>query len=335
MSKEVLASQSDQFHQTKTAEYNGGKVGYSIFGDPNSELQKILVIPGFTEDSVTMQGFAEALTDGGQRQVIVTDQPSLKFKEGFTMPIIDHQAKANLAVISAEGLDDEPLAVVAHSMGAPIEVRMAKLAKERGIKALDTNEGSVSLFLAPAGANPDERLLLSRDSLASRFIFKFMSRDAKENKKFDPEGIGKKRAAKNFVGNPLKTWKETWYLSKKESTYSKLGELGLKPAVVVFPDDVLQPQRLNQKTTEAYVSGEADYSLSGWSSAIGSLRTGTGEGENAWLDDYRHAGHNDHARHPEDVAKLVLSIFDHRMDPRNVDHIVEANRKYLQNKEAA
>jgi hypothetical protein len=207
---------------------------------------------------------------------------------------------------------------------------MAELAKERGIKALDADEGSMSIFLAPAGANKDEKLLLSKGSLAGRFVFKFLLRDAKENKKFDPSGVGKRRAAKNLVRNPVKTGKEIWYLSKKESTYSKLGELGLKPAVVVFPDDVLQPQRLNQKTTDAYVSGEGDYSLSGWSSAIGGLRRDTGEGEDAWLGDYRHAGHNDHARHPEDVAKMVLGIFDRRMDPSNVDHIIEANRKYLE-----
>jgi pimeloyl-ACP methyl ester carboxylesterase len=320
--------------EQKETRYAGGNVSYSVFGSPDPESQKILVIPGFTEDSLTMQGFAEALTEDGRRQVIVTDQPSYGFKKGITMSAIDHQAEANLAVIRAEGLDNEPLAVVAHSLGAPVEVRMAELAEQSGITALDADKGSVSVFLAPAGANKDERLLLSKDSLGARFVLKFMARDAKENKKYDAAKTGQKRAAKNFIKNPLKTGKEAWFLSKKESTYKKLGSLGLKPSVVVFSDDVLQPQRLDQKITDAYVDGTEDYSLNGWSTAVNIAGKGVGDkaAEDAWLDDYRRAGHNDHARHPEHVAEVVLAILDNQDGSAQLKRIIQADKTYLEAK---
>ncbi len=311
-------SKEDQKHglgHLRTAEYPGGKVGYAVFGQPNPENHRIMIIPGFTEDSLTMEEFAKTLAETADTEVIVPDQPGYLRgwkPRGLVMSAINHFAEAYLAVIEAEDLEDEPLDVVAHSLGAPVEVRMAELAKDRGVKALDFEEGSQSVFMAPAGTNPKERLLLSKESLAARFLFKFLPRDAKEVKKFEPSRMGANRAARNFVKNPFKSAKETWYLSKKSNMYPKLGRVGLKPHVMVFSDDPLLPQRLNQPITEAYVSGDEDYSLAGWSSAanVAGLGKGDSKAEDAWLDDYRHAGHNDHGRHPQHVAQAVLQLLN-------------------------
>ena len=114
-----------------------------------------------------LQRFATALQKDGNHQVIFYDQP--KYTRGEKLSALDHQAEAALSVLEAEGLANTPIYLAAHSMGFLTMVRMAELAKQRGITALDSSKGSRSVAIAPAGTNTGENL----GFLAGRFIFYF------------------------------------------------------------------------------------------------------------------------------------------------------------------
>lgn len=333
-------SLTEQFGDVKTTEYSGGTVDYSVLGPDQSTHHKIMVINGFTEDRITGREFAEALTEGRERTVLIADQPS--YKNGVDLSAIDHQAEAYLALIVAEGLGHEPLDVVAHSMGAPILIRMAELAKQRGLTCLDIENGSKSVFLAPVGANEDEKLRY----LTGRFVGKFAPQAKKETKKFDPSRLKEKTSMKNATKNLPKTLKEVVYISRKQQLFAKLGEVSLNPLIVEYANDPLMPGK-NNKALQENFTGVADgeyvdegngYNIAGWVSVIDNTGVGArnfdefkqnletsmrGKGElgedegltkqeakDKWMEHYRNAGHNDHSFNPERSARIVLNYFN-------------------------
>ncbi len=315
MSKEVLVNSVEQ---TKIINYRGGTIEYSVL-EVSSDKNPVIIVPGFTEGRFVLRDFAKTMHDEGGSEVVFPDQPILA--KGAKLPILDHHAEALLSIIGFEGLANRPVDFIAHSLGALVAVRAAELAKDRGISSFDSEKGSHTIFIAPAGSNDKENLFY----LGGRWL-KFIQREANPTPLFssltrelDPTGEMLKAGQRNANANKPKTAKEVLVLAKKERIYRSLGDLGLKPFVFGYANDVLIPH----KVVEAVLSRNVD-SLAGYAAPIDNgvvgadsfkdfkAKTGlSGEEANkAWAHHYRNAGHNDLLFHPERTVKAILQVLE-------------------------
>jgi pimeloyl-ACP methyl ester carboxylesterase len=313
---ETLHKTESKSVQVET-DYAGGEVDYAVVGAPSESHNPVFIIPGFTEGQEVLKNFAETLSEKGEREVIYPDQPKIKDKK----PILDHHAEALLAVIDNEGYSDRPVDLVAHSFGILVAVRAAEMAKERGLKCFDSEQGSNSVFISPAGSNDKENLLF----LGGRWL-RFVNREANPitalsplTKELDPDGSMAKAGQKNVMANLPKTLKEVAELSRKEKIYSRLGELGLKPHVFGYASDVLFPHKVIKNTLEDNNGSLDGYSVPVDNGGVGAgnfkeFKSKTGlsgkEAKKAWAHHYRNAGHIDLLFHPDRTVKAILQIWD-------------------------
>lgn len=243
----------------KTADFESGRVDYSVIGEL-SEKRPIILVPGFTIGKLVQRDFANVLHNESDRQVIFADQPSFSRKSSVTQPVIDRHAEALLAIIEAEGLTDRPLDFITHSMGSLIFTRAAEMAEEKNLACFDedfgTESGSRVIFIAPAGSNPDENII----KLGTRFS-KFMLDGRPLGKELDPTGDWMKAGLKNFKKSPLKTAQEIFQLKKSGTIYKRLGRLGIKPALIGYPSDSLMPFNGSANTVMSEEAGIEGYSM--------------------------------------------------------------------------
>ncbi len=260
-----------------------------------------------------MRDFASELSSEGDREVIFSDQPKLDKRS--KLPIIDQHAEALLAVLQEENKTQRPVDIIAHSLGSLVAVRMAELAKQRGLNIFESESGSHTVFISPAGSNDNENL----GFLAGRFA-KFMVNGLKYGKELDPTGEMMKAGTKNFLETPVnKTAREVHALRKKQYVYKKLGDLGIKPFVFGYAADDMFPHGVIQSVMSKYEDSLAGYAVPIDNGIIGaenfeSFKQKTGlsgkEARRAWAHHYRNAGHNDLLFHPERTVKSVLEIID-------------------------
>ncbi len=317
MSKETLKNTPEQ---EKSIEYAGGSIDYSVIGDTDNP-NPILIIPGFTEGRFVMRNFASELSQVGHRKVIFPDQPVPDKNRKSKMSIIDQHASALLEIIKSEGLSDRPLDIIAHSFGSLVAVRLAEMAKDQGLTCFESEQGSHSLFISPAGSNDKENLV----RLGGRWL-KFVKREANPTPVFshltrtlDPTGEMLKAGQKNAKANLAKTLEEIIALSKKEKIYGDLGRLGLKPHIFGYANDTLYPHKVIKAVMEANGKVLHGYSVPIDNGGVGAsnfeeFRQKSGlsgkQAKAAWAHHYRNAGHNDWLFHPERTVKAVLQIFD-------------------------
>lgn len=332
---EKLAPQVEQGTELeKTAEYEGGKVDYSVIGE-TTDHNPVVLVPGFTIGRLVQRDFANTLHEEGDRQVIFSEQPNFSWKPSMK-PVVDRHAEALLAIIETEGLNEKPVDFIAHSFGAIIFTRAAELAKERGVASFNGEFGSRAVFIAPAGTNKREGII----RLGPRFI-KFMKNGAPLGKELDPDGEWMKAGMKNARSRPLKTLKEVGVLRKKEAIYNRLGAMGIKPSLLGYESDDLMPFR----SAKSVVMNE-DKPHSGYSVPIDIGDTplkGAKPGIN--LKEYQEitgldkqkatkqwaryvigAGHNDLLFNPHRTVNAVLPILDGDM----VERSKIATKNYLE-----
>jgi pimeloyl-ACP methyl ester carboxylesterase len=299
--------------QEKSADYIGGTIEYSIVGYSNNN-QPVLIVPGFTEGRFVLQDFAEALSEQGNCLVLFPDQPILERKQAGKMSVIDQHANALLKIIEAENLSDQPIDIITHSFGSLIAARMAELAKEQGYSTLDSNKGSRSVFIAPAGSNSKENLLYHGGRWA-----KFMARSLPYGKELDLTSEMMKAGAKNLLSNPLKTSKEVVGLGKKEKIYKGLGKSGLRPFILGYAADDMYPHKVIESVIQENGDNLVGYSMPIDSGGVGAenfkqfqLKTGLSgkEAKKAWSHHYRNAGHNDLLFHPDRTVKAILQLWE-------------------------
>jgi pimeloyl-ACP methyl ester carboxylesterase len=307
------STENQKYHIDRTAEYSGGTVVYSVI-EGSTELNPVLVIPGFTGGRVALQKFAEELNSLGDREVIFSDQPVLDKTMKKDLSIVDYEARAVLAIIDAEGLKDTPLDVITHSFGAVIAVRAAELAKVRGIKSFDSSQGAHIVFVAPAGTNDKENLV----SLGGRWV-KFLAKDTFYKSQLDPTGEMSKAGLKNFWSDPAKTAKEILEIKKKDEIYAYLGSLGLQPFILGFANDSLYPHKVIGKVLEESGTQLSGYAVPIDNGVVGAAnfsefrkRSGLSvkEAKKAWAHHYRNANHADLQYHPERTVKAILEFIN-------------------------
>ena len=315
MSKEVLASPSEE---TKNTEYPGGTVEYSVLG-ASSDKSPVIIVPGFTESRFVLRDFAETLHEQSGREVIFPDQPV--FGKKTKLSALDHHAEALLSIIGFERLSKHPVDFITHSFGSLVAARAAELAKERSITSFDSEKGSHTVFIAPAGSNNKESLLY----LGGRWL-KFIQREANPTplfssltKELDPTGEMLKAGQKNANANMAKTIEEVLVLVQKERIYKNLGDLGLRPFVFAYAKDVLVPHKVIKTVLEENADRLAGYAVPIDSGGVGAdsfqdFKAKTGlfgkEANKAWAHHYRNAGHNDLLFHPERTVKAVLQVLE-------------------------
>lgn len=305
----------------KTAEFDGGTIDYSVIGEPTKH-NPVVLVPGFTISRLVQRDFAQALQVEGDRQVIFSEQPDFSYKPSMKK-VIDRHAEALLAVLREENLQDQPVDFIAHSMGSIIFTRAAEMAKERGLLSFGSGTGSHAIFISPAGTNDAENVF----RLGKRFV-KFMKNGAPLGKELDPDGAWMKEGTKNFIKRPIKTAKEIAILSKKEAIYKRLGELGIRPALIGYPSDDL----MSFTTSESVVMSE-DFKGGGYSVPIDTeyeilesaelgtdfkkYKEATGldkeQATKSWARHVLGAGHNDLLFNPERTVRAVLPILNEQV----------------------
>lgn len=318
----------------KTAEYEGGKVDYSVVGEI-TDHNPVVLVPGFTVGRLVQRDFANTLHEEGDRQVIFSEQPNFSWKPSMK-PVVDRHAEALLAIIEKEGLGNQPVDFVTHSFGSIIFTRAAELAKERSLNCFDSVSGSRAVFIAAAGTNEKEDIV----KLSHRFA-KFMVNGMPYGKELDPTGDWMKAGTKNFIKRPLKTAKEVNILRKKENIYTKLGQMSIKPSFIGFNGDDLMPF----SSSESVIMNE-ELDLGGYSVPINlesrplaeatkdldfkefmSL-TGLDKKESVkeWARHHVGAGHNDLLFNPHRTVNAILPILDGDM----VERSKIASKNYLE-----
>lgn len=305
-------SAENQNHQIdRTAEYAGGSVDYSIL-EGDIERRPFLIIPGFTGGRVALQNFATELNVESRRKVILPEQPSLAKHSKNQLAIINQHAEAILAIIKNEGLDDMPIDVITHSLGAVIAIKAAELAQAQGIRSFRSSEGSHAIFVAPAGSNDRENLFF----LGGRWA-KFIAKDTFYRPELDPTGRMAKAGFKNFTKDPAKTSKEILELRKKSSVYSQLGAAGLRPFILGYANDSMYPHKVIKQVLQ-----DNDEALAGYSVPVDNGVVGAGSfnefkrktglparaAKRAWAHHYRNANHADLQYHPERTVKAILQV---------------------------
>jgi pimeloyl-ACP methyl ester carboxylesterase len=307
--------------ENKTAEYGGGRIEYSVLSAHTENRNPILIVPGFTGGQIALRVFAGSLNQLAGSEVILPDQPVLDKYLNEKIPIIDHQATALLKIIEQEGLTNRPLDLITHSMGSKIAFRLAELAKARSYHCFDSDEGSHSAFIAPAGSNDHENLIF----LGGRWL-KFLYRSMPYGKELDPTGKMMKAGVHNFMAQPKKTLQEVIELSKKDNVYQNLGNTGLKPHVFLYAGDDLYPYKTIKKAVDT-VDSAAGFSMPIDNGATGARsfeefksRTGLSgkQAKKEWAHHYRNAAHNDLQFHPERIVKAILEVWDGNQSIRRV-----------------
>jgi pimeloyl-ACP methyl ester carboxylesterase len=298
---------------SRAAIYDGGHVEYSVIGTSDGSHNAVIIIPGFTGGRLALRDFARTLSEEGDREVILPDQPVIASSK---LPVLDAHAEALLSVIESEGLIDEPVDFIAHSFGSIIAARAAELAKQRGIKSLDSNLGSHMVFIAPAGSNDKESLA----RLGGRWA-KFIVQDTFYRGELDPDGTMSKAGVKNFFSSPSKTVKEIAVLSKKEGkedAYASFGKVGLRPYILSYARDDLYPYKVTRSVLERNAGTLLGSSVPIDSGGIGAgdfkeFKSKSGLGRKkafkAWAHHYRNANHADLQYHPERTVKAILQIW--------------------------
>lgn len=232
-----------QHPEPKKIEFAKGKTSYEIIGAKNPERNPYLYIPGFAGSYTGVEGIARELS-AGEDEVIVAGQPHRKIaerlKDGSVFSdrdIIDLHADAVLAIIEDQGLTQQPIDVVCHSLGLIILERAAQKSKEKGYTCFESERGSHSYAITPAGLVPDEKLR----HMAGRYV-KFIAHDAKTAKKYDSDKAIAKANSAVLAKHPAKTVGEVNAL-RGQVDIDKLGEVGLKPFMLVMGNDLMYPYK--------------------------------------------------------------------------------------------
>lgn len=315
---ETISTSPETLEQQKIAEYIGGKIEYSVVGK-SSEHNPVILIPGFTVGRLVQRDFAITLSEQGEREVIFSEQPTFTRKPS-RKPAIDRHAEALLAIIEAQRLENRPVDFIAHSFGSIVFSQAAELAKERGLTSFDSDKDSHAVFIAAAGTNDKENIV----ALGSRFA-KFMWNGMPLGKKLDPDGEWMKAGTKNFIKRPVKTGKEINVLRQKEKIYTKLGEMGIKPAFLGYPSDDLMPFAssesiiMNDGLDLLGYSVPIDYEsrpLTGSAKDVDLKKfikmTGLTKDEavKEWVRHPAGAGHNDFLFNPKRTVGAILYLLD-------------------------
>lgn len=241
---QVFAEHSERLAPTlKKVEFAGGRSSYELIGPKNPDRNPYLYIPGFAGSYTGVEGLARELS-AGEDEVIVAGQPQRKkvdrLKSGSVFShedIIDLHADAILAIIEDQGLTHQPIDVACHSLGLMILERAAQKAKQKGYTCFDSEQGAHSYAITPAGLVSDEKLR----RMAGRYV-KFIVHDGKTAKKYDADRKIAIANSKVLLKQPAKTAGEVNAL-RGQVDVDKLGELGLKPFVLVMGDDLMYPYK--------------------------------------------------------------------------------------------
>lgn len=215
--------------------FEAGTLTYKLIGErvPDGEPVTI-VLPGHGGGIASHGRLAEAIHDRLHQQAIVTNLAQLKHPADLSRSVLDQEAVGLIELLKNEGLTQAPINFVAHSMGALVIERAAKLAKSMGLDCFDYEKGSRTIFIAPAGTSERE----NPASLLLRVVASFRNNSPKraELTADVPASTGEPGAS-----SKVKDLRLLGELGTQHLDYPALNELGLKPAIIFYPDDRVFP----------------------------------------------------------------------------------------------
>lgn len=266
---------------------------YVRLGAYNEGHKPVLYVPGFTEGVEAKAPFGIEMARAGFDIIIPGQNRGSVLKDalGKKNPTYS-QALNYLAVIENEGLEYQPMDIVAHSYGSLIFEEMVREAEARGWTCFD--EAKVAL-LAPAGTNEGESFF----RLAKRFTHSLFTETKFEHDFPDTTGEMEKAGVKNFMANIPRTIREMLHVLKEKVDYGYLASKVGRIAIFSYGEDKLFPFRVQADTLDRV--GLAGISVATPYSQI--LRPdGTMRGAD-------NATHNDEQFNPERPAGAVSDFF--------------------------
>lgn len=294
-SAETVRTIAEDWQHADLAHQPGEKILYVRLGaETATGPRPVLYVPGYTEGIVAKAPFAAELAEKGFDVILPGQNRKKILRDSLSKKNATHsQAMNYLAVITAEGLDDQTVDVVTHSYGSLIFQAMQRVAHDRG---QSTFQGAKLVELAPAGTNADESLL----RLGARFA-RHMISESRTQKDFpDPKNEMMKAGTKNMLANFPRTVRETLHLARTRLDYNELALSGLASITVLgYAEDKLFPHRILASTIEK--AWEDNLTVS-YATPI-SLQSVDGKPRGG-----KDASHNDEQFNPLRVAGAVAQI---------------------------
>ena len=332
MSKEVHFTPTEQLKtNTEPSIIKGtlltqeGQVNYLKIGQDNPNANPIVIVPGSTQGVEVLEDFGVELSRLGNRKVYVLDQFKRQERnwdklKPFTREGrlgLEQQTSTLLQLLSYKDLTQKPVDFVANSFGAPVAVRAAEVAAERGWSCFNAETGSHMALISPAASKKGEFFL----PIGGRFGW-WLLEYPRVNKYLDPNNEMLKAGVQNFIEDLPKTINEMRAFAKVRIPYKKLGEIGIKPVVLGYASDKMMPYRIMDSTLEPNMD-----QLSGIATIVDPENIAAGNfsefkqktglsgkaAKEAWAHHYRRADHNDQQFHPQRSAQAILQIFDDRV----------------------
>ena len=289
-----LVAQLDQeWSYADLSHLAGEQIPYVRLDTPDTTGRPILFVPGFTETIVAKAPLILEMAQNGA-DMIMPGQNRVKIAHDRKrhLDATNAQAQNNLAILVAEGLEDQTVDIITHSYGSLVFQEMHKLAQERGIRSF---EGSKVVMLAPAGFNQKESAL----KLGYRFA-KSLILEAKTSKDVDDiDGSMFKAGQGTMTANIPRGLHEIRDLYKSTVDYERLLKSGIASlAVLGYAEDAVYPHKVLERTMRKAVESGVSYGVpvSLQVSADGMIRSGTD------------ASHNDDQFNPSRAAGAALQL---------------------------
>lgn len=301
--------------------FPGGSVKYNEYGNPDSQLNPILIVPGFVGDAFILKELATKLSEDNHHHVLVMNQPafddSVPARSQMSPDkVISLQAEAAMAICQDAGLLNREVNLFAHSMAALVVEKLKQIASERGVDSFDSSKGSKTILAAPAGTIHDEGLL----DLGLRWSTRYLPKAMKEAPVLDPTGLKGKEGAKNMFKNLPKTIGEVGALAERRVDYKNLGQTLL----IVYPEDKMFPYKRMEPTLVKALEDEAPLQIV---MPVNAAEVGPKDFSDfkrtndyktkkatrlAYALHHRAAGHDDPNNNPARTARIALDYFDHQ-----------------------
>lgn len=289
----MLVDQLNQEHRYADLTHHPDEViPYTRLHTPETSGRPILFVPGFTETITAKAPLAlEMATQGADFILPGQNRTKLLRESKRHEDATIGQARNNLAVLTAEGLENRTVDVVTHSYGSLIFQAMVNIAKEKNISAFN---GANVVMLAPAGMNKKEHAL----TLGYRFA-KSMITEGRTKKDFDDvDGTMLNAGVSSLRANIPRAAHEVRNLYKAQVDYRALLESGIGSLMIFgYAQDDVYPSKVIAETmtdaVEAGVGYAVPYSLQVLEN--GKLRGG------------QDASHNDDQFNPNRATSAVLA----------------------------
>lgn len=294
-----------------------GTIEYSVVGAFNPDRNRIIFVGGIGNDFTNVSEVADMLADQGSTQVLTTGQPKYDAEVSRLLKIdpdqaLDFLASATINSAREAGFfeDDKPVNLIGHSLGGLVLNRIREIAKRNEIQSLLPQNGSLAVYAASSGTDPNERV-----SKVFGRLPRYMAKGTTEAKFMDPEGAKGKAVRGHLLESISKSIGELRAIGSRTIDPDQPGAIA-----IIYPDDRMFPENKralrdkgfvadiveNERTMPVLTPIDPDdkiiASLRGSKSELGARR---GDIRKTHLK----AGHDEPSNNPQRTVNVILDFF--------------------------